>query len=93
VTPVTQEGFVIIGAPKAVQDFPKLKKEEVEALAATLVQLLAQGAEPGMPMGVPLGSLGQLVHTALGAFESAEEVLPTPVIPVENDRPRLILPE
>jgi hypothetical protein len=84
---------MIIGAPKGVQDFPKLKKEEVEVLATTLAQLLAQGAEPGMPMGVPLGSLGQLVHTALGAFETPEEALPEPILAAEDDRPRLLLPE
>jgi hypothetical protein len=85
---------VIIGAPKSVRDLPKLRKEELDALANTLSQMLAQGAEPGMPMGVPLGSLGQLVHTALGAFP--EETPAEPVveaIPADAaDRPRLVLP-
>lgn len=86
---------MIIGAPKSVQDFPKLKKEEVEALAATLAQLLAQGAPAEAPMGVPLGSLGQLVHTAMGAFDAPVETPAEPVLPVlnEDNRPRLVLPE
>jgi hypothetical protein len=67
-----------------------LRKEELDALATTLSQMLAQGAEPGMPMGVPLGSLGQLVHTA------PEETPAEPVveaIPADAaDRPRLVLP-
>ena len=74
---------MIIGAPKSVKDFPVLKKEEVEVLVKTLAELLAQGLPAEAPMGVPLGSLAQLVHTALGAL--AEEA---PVEPA----PRLILP-
>jgi hypothetical protein len=74
---------MIIGAPKSVKDFPVLKKEEVEMLVKTLAELLAQGLPAEAPMGVPMGSLAQLVHTALGAF--AEEA---PVEPAA----RLILP-
>ncbi len=85
---------MILGAPKSVRDFPKLKREEIDALANTLTQLLAQGAPVEAPLGVPLGSLGQLVHTALGAFP--EETPAEPVveaIPADAvDRPRLVLP-
>jgi len=78
---------MIIGAPKAIHEFPKLKKEEVEALAKTLNELLNQGAPPEAQMGVPLGSLAQLVHTALDAFPVEVDAAP----PTE-ERPRLIIP-
>lgn len=85
---------MILGAPKSVRDFPKLTREEINALASTLTQLLSQGAPVEAPLGVPLGSLGQLVHTALGAFpeETPTETVVEAIPADAADRPRLVLP-
>lgn len=79
---------MIIGSKK-VQDFPLLRKDEIEALGNFLGQMLEQGVPPEIPQGIPLRDLCRLVHTALEAFPKE---LPVDEVPVEAPRPRLIIP-